>query len=107
MGDQPAGIRDVGRAVGMSVASVSLALNGRPGVAIETRGRGLGAATELGYRANPQAQALRRGRTSTYGLVVRNFNNPFFLEVLTGAEQLARPAGATLLPLDSHSSRES
>jgi DNA-binding LacI/PurR family transcriptional regulator len=103
---QPAGIRDVARLAGVSVASVSFALNGQPGVADQTRRRILAAAAELGYRANPQAQALRRGRTTTYGLVIRNFNNPFFLEVLTGAEQLARPAGATLLLLDSHYSLE-
>ena len=103
---QPAGIRDVARLAGVSVATVSLALNGQPGVAVETRRRILAAAAELGYRANPQAQALRRGRTTTYGLVIRNFNNPFFLEVLNGAEQAADEAGATLLLLDSHYSVE-
>jgi DNA-binding LacI/PurR family transcriptional regulator len=103
---QPAGIRDVARKVGVSVATVSFALNGQPGVAEDTRQRILAAAAELGYRANPQAQALRRGRTTTYGLVIRNFNNPFFLEVLGGAEQAADEAGATLLLLDSHYSLE-
>ena len=103
---QPAGIRDVARLAGVSVASVSFALNGQPGVADETRRRILAAAAELGYRANPQAQALRRGRTTTYGLVIRNFSNPFFLEVLTGAEEAASEAGATLLLLDSHYSAE-
>jgi LacI family transcriptional regulator len=99
---QPAGIRDVARKAGVSVATVSFALNGQPGVAKDTRHRILAAAAELGYRANPQAQALRRGRTTTYGLVIRNFSNPFFLEVLGGAEQVADEAGATLLLLDSH-----
>jgi LacI family transcriptional regulator len=103
---QPAGIRDVARKAGVSVATVSFALNGQPGVAEDTRQRILAAAAELGYRANPQAQALRRGRTTTYGLVIRNFNNPFFLEVLGGAEQAAGEAGATLLLLDSHYSLE-
>ena len=103
---QPAGIRDVARKAGVSVASVSFALNGQPGVAKDTRRRILAAAAELGYRANPQAQALRRGRTTTYGLVIRNFSNPFFLEVLTGAERAADEAGVTLLLLDSHYSME-
>src|SRR3984885_9822473 len=98
----PAGIRDVARLAGVSVASVSFALNGQPGVAEETKRRILAVAAELGYRANPQAQALRRGRTTTYGLVIRNFSNPFFLEVLGGAQQTAGEAGATLLLLDSH-----
>ena len=97
-GRQPAGIRDVARLAGVSVASVSFALNGQPGVADDTRRRILAAAAELGYRANPQAQALRRGRTTTYGLVIRNFSNPFFLEVLTGAEQAASRGRGHLAP---------
>ena len=101
-----AGIRDVARMAGVSVASASFALNGQPGVADDTRRRILGIAEQLGYRANPQAQALRRGRTTTYGFVVRNFANPFFLEVLSGAEEVAGEAGATLLVLDSRYSLE-
>jgi DNA-binding LacI/PurR family transcriptional regulator len=96
----------VARLAGVSVASVSFALNGQPGVADDTRRRILAVAAELGYRANPQAQALRRGRTTTYGLVIRNISNPFFLEVLTGAERAATEAGATLLLLDSHYSAD-
>ena len=103
---RPAGIRDVARLAGVSVASASFALNGQPGVAPATRQRILAAAEELGYRANPQAQALRRGRTTTYGFVFRNFSNPFFLEVLSGAEQVAGEAGARLLMLDSRYSLE-
>jgi LacI family transcriptional regulator len=91
---------------GVSVASASFALNGQPGVADDTRRRIQGIAEQLGYRANPQAQALRRGRTTTYGFVVRNFANPFFLEVLSGAEEVAGEAGATLLVLDSRYSLE-
>jgi LacI family transcriptional regulator len=103
---RPAGIRDVAREAGVSVATASLAINGQPGVAEETRQRIVAAAQQLGYHANPQAQALRRGRTTTYGFVVRNFANPFFLEVLSGAQQVAADSGATLLVLDSRYSLE-
>src|SRR5689334_4730567 len=103
---QPGGIREVARLAGVSVASASFALNGQPGVAEHTRQRILAAAERLGYRANPQAQALRRGRTTTYGFVVRNFANPFFLDVLGGAEEVAEAAGATVLILDSRYSLE-
>ncbi len=95
------GIRDVASAAGVSVASASFALNGQSGVAPQTRARILEVAESLGYRANPQAQALRRGRTNTFGLVVRNFSNPFFLDVMLGAEQVAGEVGASLLVLDS------
>lgn len=100
------GIRDVAEAAGVSMASASVALNGRSGVSAQTRQRVLAAAERLGYRANPQAQALRRGRTTTYALVVRNFSNPFFIDVISGAEEVAEDAGATLLVVDSHYSLE-
>ncbi len=103
---RPAGLRDVARIAGVSVATASLALNGQPGVASQTRRRIAAAAEQLGYHANPQAQALRRGHTTTYGFVVRNFANPFFLEVLSGAQQIAAESGATLLVLDSRYSPE-
>jgi len=103
---QRGGIREVARLAGVSVASASFALNGQPGVAEQTRRRVLAAAQKLGYRAHPQARALRRGSTTIYGFVVRNFSNPFFLDVLSGAEQVAVEAGATLLMLDSRYSVE-
>ena len=103
---RPVGIRDVASAAGVSVASASFALNGQSGVAPQTRARILQVAESLGYRANPQAQALRRGRTNIFGLVVRNFSNPFFLDVMLGAEQVAGEVGASLIVLDSQYSRE-
>ncbi|HUZ22252.1 MAG TPA: LacI family DNA-binding transcriptional regulator [Streptosporangiaceae bacterium] len=103
---RPVGIRDVARLAKVSVATASLALNGQPGVAAVTRGRIVAAAEQLGYHANPQAQALRTGRSTTYGLVFRNFANPFFLEVLSGAQEIAAESGATLLVLDSGYSPE-
>ena len=104
--ERPPGIRDVAREAGVSMASASVALNDRPGVAAETRERVLAAAERLGYHANPQARALRSGHSNTFGLVVRNLGNPFFLDIISGAEEVASAAGATLLILDSHYSVE-
>jgi DNA-binding LacI/PurR family transcriptional regulator len=103
---RPVGIRDVARLAEVSVATASLALNGQPGVAVATRGRIVAAAEQLGYHANSQAQALRTGRSTTYGLVVRNFANPFFIEVLGGAQEIAAESGTTLIVLDSGYSLE-
>jgi LacI family transcriptional regulator len=98
---RPAGLREVAEAAGVSVASASVALNGRAGVAAHTRALIVETAQRLGYRANPQARALRRGRTTTYALVVRNLANPFFLDLISGAEELAAHADATLVVADS------
>ena len=56
---------DVARAAGVSRATVSYVLNGRPGQSISaaTRARVLAAAQELGYAPSNAARTLRRGRS--------------------------------------------
>lgn len=98
---RPVSIREVAEAAGISPALVSLALNGRPGVSDETRSHIEAVALELGYRVDPLARSLRTGRSDTYGLVVRNFSNAFFIDLIAGAQHRALAADATVLAVDS------
>lgn len=98
---RPVSIREVAEAAGISTALVSLALNGRPGVSDETRSHIEAVAFELGYRVDPLARSLRTGRSNTYGLVVRNFSNAFFIDLIAGAQHRALAADATVLAVDS------
>ncbi|MFE2042090.1 LacI family DNA-binding transcriptional regulator [Streptomyces sp. NPDC059477] len=63
-------IRDVAAAAGVSVTTVSDALNGKGKLRQETRDRIRRTATSLGYRPSRVAQAFRRGRTGTIALVL-------------------------------------
>lgn len=63
-------IRDVASEAGVSVTTVSHALNGKGSVDPETRRRVAGIATELGYRASRTARALRAGRTASIALIL-------------------------------------
>jgi DNA-binding LacI/PurR family transcriptional regulator len=54
-------IVDVARGAGVSIAVVSYALNGRPGVSEETRARVLRVAQEYGWRPNAAARSMRAG----------------------------------------------
>lgn len=99
-------IRDVALAVGVSPGLASLALNDRAGVSAATRARILAAAAELGYRADPHAKALRTGASATVGLVIRNLHNPYFLEIITAAQQACAKHGRTVLVVDSDYSVE-
>lgn len=94
-------IRDVARQAGVSTALASFALNDREGVAAETKARILRVAADLGYRPDPTARALRTGLTGSYGLMVRNMQNPYFLEVLRGAQDAASEHGSTVFAVDS------
>lgn len=62
-------MKDVARRCGVSVATVSKALNGQPDVGSETRERVVSAAQELGYMANAAARALKTNRTYNIGVV--------------------------------------
>src|ERR1700712_3851474 len=61
-------ITDVARAAGISIASASVALNGKPGVSDETRSRILAVAAELGYQPDTAAQRLRNERSRQVGV---------------------------------------
>ncbi|MEV6310579.1 LacI family DNA-binding transcriptional regulator [Streptomyces sp. NPDC051840] len=65
------GLREVARRAGVSVTTASHALNGVGRVGAETRERVLTVATEIGYRANPNARGLRGARTGLLGLTHR------------------------------------
>lgn len=63
-------LRDVATVAGVSVGTVSYALNGKGRVDPDTRERIRRVAVELGYAADPVARGLRSGRTSTLGMAL-------------------------------------
>ncbi|HEU0055158.1 MAG TPA: LacI family DNA-binding transcriptional regulator, partial [Longimicrobium sp.] len=100
---RPITTHDVARRAGVSQATVSLVLGGNPRarVAQATRERVMHAAAELGYRPNMAARSLVRGRSYALGVVVPDLSNPFFLDVVTGAQRVAAEAGYAVLPGDT------
>lgn len=71
-------LADVARRAGVSTATVSYVLNGRPGVREDRRLAVLRAAGELGFRPNLMAKALRRGRSHVFGLLLGELSNPLY-----------------------------
>lgn len=99
-------IYDVAAAAGVAPSTVSRAFS-RPGrVNAETAEHIRQVATEMGYRTNPLARALPTGKTSLLAIVVADVTNPFFFELLRGADDTATKAGYTLLVADVQESVE-
>lgn len=80
---------DIARLAGVSTATVSRALNGSPLINEETRLRIIELARSLNYTINLGAQNLRKGDSSTIGVVIpfnaankQNITDPFFLAIL-------------------------
>lgn len=81
-------LKDIGEELGLSVATVSRALNGFPEVNAKTRDRVQDAADRLGYRPNRTAQRLVTGRSGMVGMIVKVRSDlsadQTFVEILTG-----------------------
>jgi LacI family transcriptional regulator len=76
-------INDVARAAGVSVATVSKAINGRYGVSAGTLSHVMGVVAELGYESSLVATSMRRRSTNVIGVLVAEFE-PFALQLLRG-----------------------
>jgi LacI family transcriptional regulator len=92
-----ANIYDVAKAARVSVATVSAVLNDTAFVSPALKARVQAAVAALRYQPNLLARSLAKQRTQTFGMIVPDIANPFFPEVVRGAEDVAHPAGYTLL----------
>ncbi|AWB82267.1 LacI family transcriptional regulator [Corynebacterium yudongzhengii] len=98
---QRATLKDVAEAAGTSISTASRALSGNPAVAPATRARIQRIATEMGYRPNAQAQALRRSFTNTIGVVVPSLINYYFASMVTAIQREASAAGLSTIIANS------
>lgn len=81
---------------------MSFALNGRPGVADDTRHRILQVADELGWRPSARARALSESRARALGLVMSRpagllAADPFFARFIAGVETVLSQRGMALM----------
>ena len=94
-------IRDVARATGVSISTVSRALANPEQVAEATRLHVQETARTMGYRPNRAARGLVTGRTGSIGLVVPDLENPFFGSICKGVQARARAAGYAVFIADT------
>ncbi|WP_081752690.1 LacI family DNA-binding transcriptional regulator [Kallotenue papyrolyticum] len=96
-------IRMIAEHVGVSPTTVSLALRGDPSIPSATRARVLTAARELNYVPKPRRARAKQLVLRRIAFVMPNFGdqpvsaNPFYGEVLRGAEQECQRRRASLL----------
>jgi DNA-binding LacI/PurR family transcriptional regulator len=92
------GIKDVARTAGVSVTTVSHALNGKGRLPARTRERVRRVALELGYRPNATARNLAGGRTGLLGMAVSQADGqPFVLSDFAYFAQLMSAAASAAI----------
>ena len=85
-------IRSLANHLGLSIGTVSRALNDRKDVNPQTRQRVIAAADALGYTPNQSGRTLRSGRTGTVGFMLTLehdsavYGEPFFMALWEGVQ---------------------
>jgi LacI family transcriptional regulator len=95
--DRSVTLADVARAAGVSAKTVSRVINHNDYVSDETREQIERAIEALGYRPNRLARSLASNRSFIIGLTLPDVTNPFFPEIMRGAEMVAQEHGYNLL----------
>ncbi|ROP65072.1 DNA-binding LacI/PurR family transcriptional regulator [Curtobacterium sp. ZW137] len=101
MGDaKPATIYDVAARAGVSKSLVSLVLQRSPRVSEQRRAAVLTAIQELDYRPSTAAVSLAGTRSRTIGVVLDDFRNQWFVDLLTGLREALQDQGHRLVVAD-------
>lgn len=96
-------IRDVAREAGVSLATVSRALNDAAEVTVDTRQRVRAVAERLGYVPHSGARSLITRKTGTLGVLLPDLYGEFFSELIRGIDQTAQRNGYHMVLASSHS----
>ncbi|MEN3793007.1 substrate-binding domain-containing protein [Fulvimarina sp. MAC3] len=95
------GLKDIASELGLSLTTVSRALNGYPEVGLETRRRVREAAERLNYRPNAVAKRLATGRANAFGVVAplsrQTLASPIVTDFLTGVSEKLAEDGLNLV----------
>jgi LacI family transcriptional regulator len=84
------GIRAIAKEAGVSISTVSGALNNSGNLSSETRRRIVAIATEQGYRPSFMAKNLKAGKTGVVGFFTSSFGGEFYSDLMEGFEAVLR-----------------
>lgn len=94
-------IKDVAQEAGVSVATVSRALNGLGGIGDDTREYVLNVCERLSYVPNSLARGLVKQQTQTLGIVMPDITSPFYSQLMVLAASEAKLCGYQVLLCNS------
>ena len=89
-------LRTIADQLGVSTATVSLAMRGSTKISLNTRERVKAALAKSGYVYQRSAAGLRTSRTHTVGVIVNNISDPFVSSLLASLEDELTKAGRTV-----------
>jgi LacI family transcriptional regulator len=98
---RPATLRHIAEALGVTVTTVSKSLRNHPDVSAATRERVLAQAELMNYAPNVLARSLRSQNSGLVPMIITDIANPYFSEVVRGAEDILSARGYDILIFDN------
>ncbi|NWJ51434.1 MAG: LacI family DNA-binding transcriptional regulator [Bacteroidetes bacterium] len=95
-------IKDVAKKLNLSISTISRAFNDKYDIREDTREQILKCAKEMGYYPNPMAKKLQQQCSYQIGVIVPEFLNSFFPEVIIGIQEITAKEGYQLLIMQSN-----
>jgi len=97
-------IKDIANEFGVSISTVSKALNDSYEISISTKEKIQKYAKEHNYKPNFNALSLKNRKTKTIGIIIPNMLNYFFAQVFKGIEKTANAHGYKIITCISNES---
>lgn len=95
-------IYDIAKKLNITAATVSRALNNNLKISQATRDLVLETASQMNYKQNKLAKALRSGKSNNVGVIVPRIDSNFFASVIRGIEEQLHPEGYHVIICQTH-----
>ena len=95
-------IYDISKALNITAATVSRALNNNPKISEATKDLVLETASKMNYEQNKLAQALKSGKSYNVGVIVPRIDSNFFASIIRGIEEELYPKGYHVIICQTH-----
>ena len=99
-------LKDIAQKLGISISTVSRALQNHPDINKNTIAQIRKLAKEIGYFPDELAKSLKKKKTHTIGVIVPEISHFFFSSVIDGIEEITYKDGYTILVTKSNENLE-
>ncbi len=99
-------IKEIAKALSVSISTVSRALSNHPGIGLRTRTRVQDMAKQMNYEPNQTALFFQQRKTYTIGVILPELSEAFFSSAINGIEETAEKNNYTVLMGQSHDDPE-
>ncbi len=97
-------VKDLAKVLGVSISTVSKALNDSHEISKATKQKIQKVAKQYNYTPNKLASSLKSGKTKTIGVIIPSIRNRFFARVLYGIDKVATTEGYNIITCISNES---